>query len=376
MKLLKIFLQLIKWIFIVFILLFALSTGMVGSLIQTILLVSAATVLIYWPERLITRFGKSAEMLSRSAIVLVLIILTFTVFSGGPKTSIYTSEENETELMKIYDESVRSWPADTEDVYVQSEYGTMHLLTCGSKENPPLIMFHAASMGAHSWKENIEPLLNDYCIYSFDNLGEGNKSNLNDPTIFPKTGKELADLYVSVLDSLNIEKAPVFGASNGGFIAQMLTYHYPERVESLLLFAPMGLTQLTKGSIMMMTLSSMYPFSFIRDNVTEWAIGNDPYVLQTYGNWFECILKGCIPSMAGPVPMTKEQKRSMDMPILLFLGTQDKIVGDVDIAKKTALDYPNIQIEISESGHLIAVEERAVVNKKVSEFLHLDPSLL
>ena len=62
----------------------------------------------------------------------------------------------------------------------------------------------------------------------------------------------------------------------------------------------------------------------------------------------------------------------MDLPVLLFLGTKDAIVGDAKIAKKTAEKYPNIQIEILESGHLIAVEHAVYVNRKMAEFLSTD----
>lgn len=130
-------------------------------------------------------------------------------------------------------------------------------------------MLHAASMGAHSWAENLEPLLDNYCIYSFDNIGEGNKSRLKEALNYPESGKEIADLYADLLDSLKIESAPVFGASNGGYIAQVLAYYHPEKVEKLLLFGPMGLTKLTDGSIFMLSVASMYPFQFIRNAVAK-----------------------------------------------------------------------------------------------------------
>lgn len=59
------------------------------------------------------------------------------------------------------------------------------------------------------------------------------------------------------------------------------------------------------------------------------------------------------------------------MPVILFLGTKDPIVGDAEIASQIAEDYPNIQIEVLESGHLIAVEHADDVNKKIVEFLRL-----
>lgn len=372
MRIIKITGQVIKWIIIILIILFSLATFMGKNYGQTILLLLIALTLAFWPKFLRDKLGKKYSLISRIAFILILFVLNFTLFKSGPKTSIYINDTYKKELMRIYDEKVSFWPESTDDLFIETEYGKVHLLACGSKDNQPLIMLHAASMGAHSWAENLDPLVDNYRIYSFDNIGEGNKSELKDAMIYPDSGKEIAGLYATLMDSLRIPSAPVFGASNGGYIAQCLAFYYPEKVESLLLFGPMGLTQLTKGSIFMLSAASMYPFQFIRDAVAEWALGEDEYCNEKYGDWFNCIMKGTIPSVSQPVPMKTEQKKLMNMPILLFLGTEDRIVGDADIAEKTAKEYPNIKIEVLESGHLIAVEQRDFVNKRVEEFLNLE----
>ena len=135
------------------------------------------------------------------------------------------------------------------------------------------------------------------------------------------------------------------------------------------LFGPMGLTQLSGKSIMMLSVASMYPFQFVRDRVTKWALGEAPEVTGSYGDWFNCMMKATIPSVTMPEPMTSEQKASMDLPVLLFLGTEDPIVGEAEHAKKVAEEYPDIRIEVLDSGHLIAVEHAAYVNSVVLDFL-------
>ena len=273
--------------------------------------------------------------------------------------------------MNIYDENCADWPANTEDIFLYTKYGKVHVLACGSKENAPILLFHAASMGAHSWAENLEPLLPHYRIYAVDNIGEANKSQLNDALVFPNSPKEIADFNADIANQLGIEISPVLGSSNGGYIAQVYTYYYPEKVEKLALFGPMGITPLTPKSIFMLGFASMYPIQPVRDFVTKWAIGEDEYVNQKYGSWFNQMMKATIPSVAQPVPMTTEQKQKIDLPVLLFLGTKDAIVGDAETAKELAQDYPNIEIEIIESGHLIAVEKAKHVNKKLRKFLDL-----
>jgi len=372
MKALKITWNIIKWIIIVLIILFSLATFLGKSYGQTMVLLVIAALLAYWPKYFRKKWNNIISTIIRVIFIVIIFSLNLTVFKSEPKTTIYTSEENKQELLNLYDAKQYYWHEDTEDEFIKTKYGIVHLLTNGSKDNPPLVMFHAASMGAHSWAENLEPLLNHYRIYSFDNIGEGNKSQLYDARVYPKTDKEIAEMYAGLFDLLEIEKAPVLGASNGGYIAQVLAYYYPEKVESLALFGPMGLTQLTGGSIFMMSVASMYPFQFIRNWVTKWAIGNDKYCNDKYGDWFNCIMKSTIPSIGQPVPMTTEQKHEMKMPILLFLGTRDGIVGEANVAKKAGQEYPNIDIEVLESGHLVATEHRDFVNQKLKEFLELE----
>ncbi|WP_340115041.1 alpha/beta fold hydrolase [Maribellus mangrovi] len=366
---LKYFGLILKWIFIIVLLLFAIATLLGKSYLQTLLLLLIVFAFFWWPAAIAKKWNKTKALVIRIAFIIILLLINFIAFKPDPKTSIYTSESGKGELYRIYDELQTKWPDDTEDIYINIEYGKVHVLACGEKTNPPIVLLHAASMGAHSWAENLPPLLPHFRIYSIDNVGEGNKSELADATRYPENEKEIADLYVHILDELGVESAAVLGASNGGFIAQCLTYFYPQKVEKLALFGPMGITQLSGASYFMLSLATMYPFGFIRDWVENWAFGADQNVHQKYGEWFSCILTSTIPSVAQPVPMTNVQKQNMDLPVLLFLGTNDPIVGNADRAKELAGDYPNIQIEILESGHLIAVEHANTINNVLADFL-------
>lgn len=350
------------------ILLFAIATFFGGAYLQTVSLILIVIALFSWP---ILKKKKGLSIISRIAFIGIILILQFTVFKGVPKESIYLSKSLQNELYSIYDSKIVSWPDSTEQIFIKTKYGKVHVLATGNKEHPPLLMFHAASMGAHSWAENLQPLLGHYRIYAVDNIGEGNLSELNDALVFPKTSREIADLYADIANKLGVQRSPVFGASNGGYIAQVYSYFYPEKVESISLFGPMGLTPLSGRSIFMLAAASMFPLDIVRKKVVHWAFGDDNYCHEKYGDWFDIIMKATVPSIAQPIPMTAEQKKRMDMPISLFLGTSDPIVGDAEIARLEAEHYPDIEIHTLNSGHLIAVEQRGFINQEIIEFLNL-----
>jgi pimeloyl-ACP methyl ester carboxylesterase len=369
---LKYFGLFLKWVLIVLLLLFALATFLGKGYLQTLLLIGIVTAFFWWPSFFKSRWNKTVALLTRTGFIIFLFIINITVFKPDPKTTIYTSEKGKKELFRIYDNQLRHWPETTEDIFIDTKYGKVHVLSCGDENNPPLVLLHAASMGAHSWAENLPPLLPHYRIYAIDNIGEGNKSELKDASIFPQNGKEIADLYSFLFDELGIECAPVLGASNGGFIAQNIAFYYPEKVTKLALFGPMGITPLSGASFFMLSVASLYPFDFIRTWVENWALGSDQRVHGKYGEWFNCMLSFTIPSVAQPVPMTTQQKKQMDLPVLLFLGTKDPLVGDAEIASELASDYSNITIEVLKSGHLIAVEHAETVNQALSTFLQTE----
>jgi pimeloyl-ACP methyl ester carboxylesterase len=369
MKTIRIISKAIRWIAATLTVLLSIATFMGKSYGQTICLALIAVLLLYWPGYVSRRYNKMISITARGLLIVLLVAVKQVGFGSAPKTSIYISERNHKALMAIYDSCMIDWPEDSEHHTLTTQYGQVHYIECGNRYKPPLVMLHAASMGAHSWAENLDPLLENYHIFSIDNPGEGNKSELNDALVFPGSPEEVAELYCELLDSMKIDSAVVFGASNGGFIAQSLASFHPEKVSRLVLFGPMGLTRLTKGSIAMMALTTMYPFQFLRDAVAGWALGHDPACHLKYGAWFNEVMKGTIPSVTKPVPLTTGQKSRMDIPVLLFLGRHDRIVGDAEEAKRVAEEYPDIRIEILESGHLIGVERHEEVNGILSEFL-------
>ena len=52
-----------------------------------------------------------------------------------------------------------------------------------------------------------------------------------------------------------------------------------------------------------------------------------------------------------------------------YEAKKDNVVGDHEKAVQNAQHFPEIQIEVLDSGHLIGVEYADTVNKRMAEFL-------
>ena len=73
----------------------------------------------------------------------------------------------------------------------------------------------------------------NHTVIVFDNHGIGETTVGTKPFSIEQFANDTAGL----LDALHIEKADVFGASLGSFVAQELTLKYPQKVDRLILHA-------------------------------------------------------------------------------------------------------------------------------------------
>jgi pimeloyl-ACP methyl ester carboxylesterase len=269
--------------------------------------------------------------------------------------------------MKIYDEKMADWPVPYQDVFLDTTYGKVHVIVSGPEDAPPLLLLHASGVAGWSWKFNVEGFSARYRIYAIDTLGDVGKSKLSDVGNYPQNSQQQGELYAETADKLGVEKAYVVGASEGGFIGTNYALYAPERVEKLALLGPMGYAGTTESVVRIM-LVTFFPLKPIRDSTIPWAFGDDPRVVDEFGEWFQLLMAGTTPSKARPVPFTAAQRQSLEVPVLLVLGEKDNLVGDPEVARALVQDIPDIRVEVLGTGHLIGAEQPEQVNKLILEF--------
>jgi pimeloyl-ACP methyl ester carboxylesterase len=102
--------------------------------------------------------------------------------------------------------------------------------------------------------------------------------------------------------------------------------------------------------------------------MSPWAGSDDPKLGQESGEWFRLIVTGLKPVKVAPLPVEPEQRRHIQVPVLMVLGKGDNLVGDP--AKATALvqGIPDIRVEVLDTGHLVGSEQPRQANTLILQF--------
>src|ERR687898_886286 len=102
-------------------------------------------------------------------------------------------------------------------------------------QGKPILFISGTSQTKDAWEPTLlsELAATNHTVIVFDNRGIGETTVGTKPFSIEQFANDTAGL----LDTLQIEKADVFGASLGSFVAQELTLNYPLKVDRLILHA-------------------------------------------------------------------------------------------------------------------------------------------
>ena len=314
-----------------------------------------------------SQFGWSIHPILRGVLIVGLLFVFVRLLIGAEATSIYKSPEAKARFMEIYDEKMKEWPVPYEDVFVDTSYGTVHVIVSGPENAPPVLLLHASGVAGWSWKYNVKDLSQNYRTYTIDLIGDVGKSEFTDLKHILKTGQDQADLYAEITDKLGVEKAYVVGASEGGFIGTNYALYHPERVEKLALLGPMGYAGATQAVIRIM-FAQFFPLKPVQDSTFRWAFSDAAVLNEDFGEWFRLFMTNYNSVKVAPLPFSAEQRQSLQVPVLFVFGERDNLVGDPAAARALVQDVPDVRVEVVEAGHLMGGEQPEQVDALITEF--------
>jgi 3-oxoadipate enol-lactonase len=253
--------------------------------------------------------------------------------------------------------------------YVNVDGGKLFYEIAGKGEN--IVLLHDGIVNNRIWDEQFPLLAKHYRVIRYDRRGYGKSTD-------PQTQYSHLDDLNQVFIQLKVDKAAIFGMSSGGRLAIDFTIKYPEKVKGLVLIGAVvggfGYTSHmdTRGG------------TFIRSDFSDPVklikhfIMDDPYEIYSGNIKAKEKVMTLLPYFGrdNTIPTKPPEKiaikclSEIKVPTLILVGEYD--IPDVHAhAGAINAGIQNSKREIiPKSGHLIPVEQPALFNDAVMNFLN------
>lgn len=185
-------------------------------------------------------------------------------------SSIFRSDSMRAHFIAAYDQALSEWPVSYESCLVTTDFGTTHMIKCGNKSNPPLLLIHGMTATSLMWSANIAEWSKDYYVHCIEVPGDFGKSTLVKPL---SSRAAAAQWLLELVGELHLGAFHLLGHSMGGFLSLNYTVAHPLRVRSLGLLAPAGsFAPLSRMFYVKMFPAVMFPIQWFIDRAFKWCM--------------------------------------------------------------------------------------------------------
>lgn len=266
---------------------------------------------------------------------------------------------------------VKEWVENRREI--EMSHGSTSFVELGSGD--PVILLHGVgfAQGAHEWFLAGPMLAERSRVIMVDFVGWGRGARLQQPYSFAR----LVDFVREFQDRLGLASSSIVGHSMGGWVASLLAYESPERVDRLVLVGSGGLAS---RPLPMMTdfepptLEEVEAGIAARcgqpaDEIRAWAEygwgnvqGDEP--LESYRRILEHMTNPetrMLYNLRRRLPLTPTET-------LVLWGTNDA-VNDIELGRETAELLPHAEFATLPCGHFPHTERPEEFAARVRDFL-------
>lgn len=285
-------------------------------------------------------------------------------------TSAFKTPKGEAQFLAAYDQEMERWPVPYEQVEVRSRFGTTHVVICGPKAAPPLVLLHGYMATLTMWWPNIADFSKDYRVYAVDVMGQPGKSCPAEPI-----GN--VDDYVSwltaTLNGLHLDRVSLVGMSFGGWLALNYAVAAPERVRKLVLLSPGGLLPMVRQFMVRGMIMVWFPTRLTVNSFFRWL----GFTYRAYPSFLDLVRLGLkhfrMPietARVMPAVVPDEALLAMQVPTLLLIGERE-VISDPALAMERGRELiPDFEGELVPAcRHDMVASQWDTVDTRVLQFL-------
>ncbi|QUH23785.1 alpha/beta hydrolase [Methanobacterium alkalithermotolerans] len=279
----------------------------------------------------------------------------------------FIPREAQEEYLQAYLNVMKLWKVEYQSLEVETSFGTTHINFCGSKDNPPLLLLHAASVSSAEWYANVKELSKDFYLIAPDTIGDCGWSRCH-------AEMENRDHYnqwlMEIMDHLHLEKSHIMGHSYGGWLALNLAISHPEKLDKMVLLAPAASLAPFNLIIKMALKMPRLPLMPSAEKTLKMMAAKDFEPPIEFVELMDVVNRHFKPKMVFPTVYSDPELQNIKNPTLLLMGDQEKIYPPLKAVKRARKLIPNVKSEIIiDAGHILNMEKPEEVNSRVIKFL-------
>lgn len=257
--------------------------------------------------------------------------------------------------------------------HVTLSHGDTRYFECGA--GPALILLHGVGFtaGGSNWLFNLRGLAKNRRVIAPDFLGFGTGGRLQQGFSFAY----LVDFVREFQDALDLDQSDIVGHSMGGWVASLLAYESPDRVDRLVLVAAGGVA--TRTPAMMQRFEMPEKEAFPRSVAERLAVPLEAVGPLAELEWQTAVSPGALDAYRRLLAhMTDQETRvryetrrrlpRVKAETLVLWGKDDK-VNDLSMGETIAGLIPKATLQVLPCGHAVPTEAAQMMNEAVLAFL-------
>ena len=284
--------------------------------------------------------------------------------------TIYKSPEGKEHILNHYEEYLTQFDSLIGRDYVQTRFGSTHVLVMGKEDGKPLFIFQGGNCINPVTLSWFKGLLEEYKVYAPDTIGHPGYS---DETRISASDESFAQWIADLMDHYKIEKCGFIGPSYGGGITLRLAAFMPDRIQCAVLVAPAGISL---GSKLKMIKEILVPMVFYKINGSSKSLRRIADVMSSnsmkqldesiIGN----IFKHTTLEQEMPKLTTAEELKEYNAPTLVITGTEDVFFPGEEISRKAGgLLGDRLELIKYKMGHFPSTAHLEKIDKDIKKFL-------
>jgi pimeloyl-ACP methyl ester carboxylesterase len=281
----------------------------------------------------------------------------------------FTTPEGEHDFIAAYDAVLKRWPVPYEELDVPTRFGTTHLIASGSTSLPPLLLLHATGTSSTMWFPNIGPLSSSFRVFAIDIIGEPGKSR---QVRLLENHEHCATWLSDLIQNLGITRPYIAGLSYGGWHTLNFSLFHPDKVNRIAALAPAG--SILPYNWPVLALLRILPYLPVKPNPLNRFFKRGVCPDELFARQFALGVQHF--RYADPrksiftTVFCDSELRSIHAPTLFLAGENEVIYNPEAAIDRVKKLMPNVTATlIPDAGHLVSMEQPALVNAQMLKFL-------